>query len=79
MLGSSKDAPRGQCEPVTGHDEERDMSAQYWNDRNIQAYTEDGLGAAAWDDDLVLDAWLGSVTVAQFDGIMNFLMDQIYG
>ena len=53
------------------------MSAQYWNDRNIQPLTEDGQGAA-WDDDAILDAWLASLSVPQFAGIMNFLMDQIY-
>jgi len=56
------------------------MSARNWYDRGIQPFAEDGQGTAARrDDDAALDAWLASLSVPQFDQIMNFLMDQIYG
>jgi hypothetical protein len=46
----------------------------------MQPFAEDGHSTAArHDDDAILDAWLASLTVAQFDQIMNFLMDRIYG
>jgi hypothetical protein len=56
------------------------MSARYWLDQGIQPFAEDGQGAAArQDDDATLDDWLASLTVGQFDWIMNFLIDRIYG
>jgi hypothetical protein len=56
------------------------MSARYWYDRDIQPFAEDGQGRAArLDDDAALDAWLASLSAGQFDQIMNFLMDRVYG
>ena len=56
------------------------MSARDWHDRGIRPFAEDGQGTVAqYDDDAALDAWLASLSVRQFDGIMNFLMDRIYG
>jgi hypothetical protein len=55
------------------------MAAQNWYDLSIQPLTEDGFRAPAHqDDDAVLDAWLASMSVGQFDAVMNFLMDRIY-
>lgn len=56
------------------------MAARNWYDLSIQPLTEDGSGAAAhhYDDDEVLDAWLASMSVGQFDWVMNFLMDRVY-
>ena len=56
------------------------MSAQHWYDRGIQPFAEDGQGRAArLDDDEALDTWLASLSAGQFDQIMNFLMDRVYG
>jgi hypothetical protein len=56
------------------------MSARNWYDRSIQPFAEDGQGTAArLDDDAALDEWLASLSVGQFDSMMNFLMDRIYG
>jgi len=56
------------------------MSARYWNDGGIQAFAEDGRGTAAQlDEDEALDAWLASLSAGQFDQIMSFLMDRVYG
>ena len=57
------------------------MSARFWYDPSIQPFAEDGQAAAAQhhDDDALLDEWLGSLSVGQFDWALNFLMDQIYG
>jgi hypothetical protein len=84
MLGRSKDAAhwyrtrtRRATRPEQG---EQIMAARYWHDRGIQPFAEDGHGTAArHDDDAALDAWLASLSVAQFDQIMTFLMDRIYG
>ena len=56
------------------------MSARNWYDRSIQPFAEDGRGAAArHDEDEALDDWLASLSVGQFDGMMNVLMDRLYG
>jgi hypothetical protein len=56
------------------------MSARYWDDRGIQPFDEDGRGRAAQiDDDAAMDDWLASLSAGQFDQIMNFVMDRIYG
>lgn len=58
---------------------ERIMSARYWIEPSLQVYADDGQTAMDWqEDNAALDAWLASLTVGQFDGILNFLMDQIY-
>lgn len=55
------------------------MAARNWYDLSIQPHTEDGSGSVArYDDDEVLDAWLASMSVGQFDWVMNFLMDRTY-
>lgn len=54
------------------------MAARNWYDLSVQPHTEDGSGSAARYDDEVLDAWLASMSVGQFDWVMNFLMDRIY-
>ena len=56
------------------------MAARYWYDASIQPFAEDGQGTAArLDDDAALDEWLASLSVGQFDQMMNFLMDRVYG
>lgn len=54
------------------------MSAQVWTEWVSQSFAEDGQNASTLDDDAALDDWLASLTVPQFDGIMNFLMEQVY-
>ena len=56
------------------------MAARYWYDASLQPFAEDGQGTAArQDDDEALDEWLASLSVPQFDNVLNFLMDRIYG
>ena len=55
------------------------MSARSWYDRGIRPFAEDGQATTAQHDDEALDEWLASLTVGQFDRILNFLMDHIYG
>lgn len=56
------------------------MFARIWYDPSIQPFAEDGQGTAArHDDDTALDEWLASLSVGQFDRILNFLMDRVYG
>ena len=55
------------------------MTARSWYAPSIQAFAEDGQGTTAHhDEDETLDAWLASMSVGQFDWVMNFLMDRIY-
>ena len=58
---------------------EQIMTARIWYAPSIQAFAEDGKGTADHrDEDAALDAWLASMSVPQFDQVMNFLMDQVY-
>jgi hypothetical protein len=55
------------------------MAAQYWYDPNIQPVAENSRNAMLHqDDDAALDEWLASMSIGQFDRVMNFLMDRVY-
>jgi hypothetical protein len=58
---------------------EQIMTARIWYAPSIQAFAEDGKGIAEHpNEDETLDSWLASMSVPQFDWVMNFLMDQVY-